>query len=67
MAARKWSLSSQNTAKLANLDMGYPPEISFLGIYLSSQIFSTLQRGKSGKKIAVITAETKPRLSYFSE
>ncbi len=36
MASRKWGLLSQKTAKLANLNMGNPLEISSQGIYLQS-------------------------------
>ena len=51
---QKAGLSSQNTANLANLDMGHPPEIYSYGIYLNSQIFGTLQYAKFGEKIIVI-------------
>ncbi len=38
---QKAGLSSQNTAKLANLDMGHPPESSLGIIFLGCQIFGT--------------------------
>ncbi len=66
MAIRKRGLSSQNTAELANLNIGYPPEIFSLDIYLTFQIFGTPQNAKSGEKSAhhVITTEAKPRFPY---
>ena len=53
MAVGKRDLSSQHTAKLANLDMGHPPEIFSEGILLESQIFGTSQYANSGQKTAL--------------
>ena len=67
MKDRNWGITSQNKTKIANLNMGNPPEIFSSGIFLTSQIFGTSQYANSWEKIATIAAKVKKDICFTSQ